>query len=104
MNKKKIISQLATVTLLSSTLVTTVGVVNPGLVSVKSWAENGVNEEGLYLDPGKRLTDGFEISATSVSPLLEQLKDMSLLELTLTKILILKLTFSERLNLSQKRK
>lgn len=39
MNKKKIISQLATVTLLSSTLVTTVGVVNPGLVSVKGWAD-----------------------------------------------------------------
>jgi len=37
--KKKIISQLATVTLLSSTLVTTVGVVNPGLVSVKGWAD-----------------------------------------------------------------
>lgn len=64
MNKKKIISQLATVTLLSSTLVTTVEVVNPGLVSVRGLAENGVNEEGLYLDPGERLKDGFEISAT----------------------------------------
>lgn len=55
---------MATVTLLSSTLVTTVEVVNPGLVSVRGLAENGVNEEGLYLDPGERLKDGFEISAT----------------------------------------
>jgi len=64
LNKKKIISQLATVTLLTSTLIATAGAVNPDLVSVKGQAENGVNEEGLYLDPGKRLRDGFEISAT----------------------------------------
>ena len=39
MNKKKIISQLATVTLLTSTLIATVGSVNPDLVSVKGWAD-----------------------------------------------------------------
>lgn len=35
MNKKKIISQLATVTLLTSTLIATAGTVNPDLVSVR---------------------------------------------------------------------
>lgn len=39
MNKKKIISQLATVTLLTSTLIATAGTVNPDLVSVKGWAD-----------------------------------------------------------------
>ena len=39
MNKKKIISQLASVTLLTSTLIATAGAVNPDLVSVKGWAD-----------------------------------------------------------------
>jgi hypothetical protein len=39
LNKKKIISQLATVTLLTSTLIATAGTVNPDLVSVKGWAD-----------------------------------------------------------------
>ena len=39
MNKKKIISQLASVTLLTSTLIATAGTVNPDLVSVRGWAD-----------------------------------------------------------------
>lgn len=39
MNKKKIISKLATVTLLTSTLIATAGTVNPDLVSVRGWAD-----------------------------------------------------------------
>lgn len=39
MNKKKIISQLATVTLLTSTLIATAGAVNPDLISVRGWAD-----------------------------------------------------------------
>lgn len=39
MNKKKIISQLATVTLLTSTLIATAGTVNPDLVSVRGYAD-----------------------------------------------------------------
>lgn len=58
MNKKKIISQLATVTLLTSTLIATVGEINPDLVSVRGWAT-----PGNFSTP-KEIEGGVDVSGT----------------------------------------
>lgn len=58
MNKKKIISQLATVTLLTSTLIATVGQINPDLVSVRGWAT-----PGNFSTP-KEIEGGVDVSGT----------------------------------------
>lgn len=66
MNKKKIISQLATVTLLTSTLIATAGRVNPDLVSVKGEAEQNIDIKEL-----KEIEGGVDVSGT-LKPLSEQ--------------------------------
>lgn len=66
MNKKKIISQLASVTLLTSTLIATAGTVNPDLVSVRGEAEQNIDIKEL-----KEIEGGVDVSGT-LKPLYEQ--------------------------------